>query len=60
MQQKYENSKIVQIPLLNIVRIKKSGLTLSEIKKIKIHFLKTGSKILSVNIKPTRMEGEKK
>jgi len=61
-KKKYWNSKkTLQIPLLDIIRIKKIGITSRGIKRLKLHLHREGAKILSIIIKPTnKTEGEKK
>jgi len=58
MQMKKEKKNFIQIPLLDVIRIKKIGLTSKEIKRIKLHLYREGSKILSIIIKPADKKDE--
>jgi len=60
MQQKkyWKSKKTEQIPLFGTARIKKSSLTLSEIKKLQQCLYREGFKILSIIIKSSDKKDE--
>lgn len=58
MESNNSNTTLVQIPLFDITRVKKTGVSAKNIETIKSQILKKGFKLLSVTIQPTRKEGD--